>query len=394
MGRPRFLCRFGCQGGNRHGHFGHDLSNHLGFRRGQPLGRKQDHVLTREQLLDGRFEPASRQPGERKCRAFPSSASELTTPATPTGARQCAFATQALGINPNIRVFGSPLEPAGQVEEQQQRGRRQHRYSDNFNPGGTPTNPYHRRLRCLCHLPDQLRHGLQEHLRLYALRDLGPERTGLRPQLRCLPLVALGSSTLSLGQYLGPDLNAAGFTNIVMMPESFADNLTGSATTMGGCERGEIREGHRHAPLWRRPQHDPVQLFHDGGPHRRELVHRNFRKNQRQQHRQRASTTPASFTAASWTITSTPIATGGSSMLNTDDEGLCDSSGNPTKRLYAWAITASSSVRVIVRIGATEVPSAGVSVSAYYSSSTGKVVIVAINSKPAPARTRPSTTAT
>ncbi len=67
-------------------------------------------------------------------------------------------------------------------------------------------------------------------------------------------------------------------------------------------------------------------------------------------------------------------------LTGTDDEGLCDSSGNPTKRLYTVGNYSKFVRPGYVRIGATEVPTAGVSVSAYYSSTDGKVVIVAINS--------------
>ena len=63
-----------------------------------------------------------------------------------------------------------------------------------------------------------------------------------------------------------------------------------------------------------------------------------------------------------------------------DNEGLCDSSGRPTPRMYTLGNFSKFIRPGFVRIPATDSPAAGVKASAYYGSSSNRLVIVAINS--------------
>ena len=190
-------------------------------------------------------------------------------------------------------------------------------------------------------------------------------------------MVALGIDTF-VRSYLGPDLNAAGFSNIIMMPESFADNLTGANTAMSDSNAAKyVRVIGMH--------------LYGGGPN---TIPSSY-------------STTAGHAVESW-CTEVSEKTSDNNIdsgvfyagelhncivdhnynaycywwlvpTGTDDEGLCDNSGNPTKRLYTIGNYSKFVRPGYVRIGATEVPSSGVSVSAYYSATDGKVVIVAIN---------------
>jgi glucuronoarabinoxylan endo-1,4-beta-xylanase len=64
---------------------------------------------------------------------------------------------------------------------------------------------------------------------------------------------------------------------------------------------------------------------------------------------------------------------------NGDDEGLCNSSGKPTPRLYAIGNFSKFIRPGFVRIDATPAPSTSITASAYFGASYGRLVVVAIN---------------
>ena len=183
-----------------------------------------------------------------------------------------------------------------------------------------------------------------------------------------------------IGTYLGPDLQTAGFTNtMIMTPESFADNLAGSNTTMADSTAAKYVKmigmhlygggpntiptsystvaGHNVESWETETSEKTSDNLIDSGIYYAGQLH--------------SCIVDHNFNAYCywWLIN-----------LNTDDEGLCDNTSTPTKRLYTIGNFSKFIRPGFLRIGATEVPSAGVSVSAYYGSSSGKVVIVAINS--------------
>jgi glucuronoarabinoxylan endo-1,4-beta-xylanase len=63
-----------------------------------------------------------------------------------------------------------------------------------------------------------------------------------------------------------------------------------------------------------------------------------------------------------------------------DDEGLCNSNGLPTPRMFALGNFSKFIRPGFVRIGATDSPASGIAVSAYYGRTDSRLVIVAINS--------------
>ena len=62
-----------------------------------------------------------------------------------------------------------------------------------------------------------------------------------------------------------------------------------------------------------------------------------------------------------------------------DDEGLCNSNGQPTPRMYALGNFSKFIRPGFVRVAATGSPAAGVRTSAYYGRELSRLVIVAIN---------------
>ena len=62
-----------------------------------------------------------------------------------------------------------------------------------------------------------------------------------------------------------------------------------------------------------------------------------------------------------------------------DDEGLCNSNGKPTPRMYALGNFSKFIRPGFVRVAATDSPAAGVKASAFYGRSLNRLVIVAIN---------------
>ncbi len=289
---------------------------------------------------------------------------------------QCAFATQALGINANVRVFGSPWSPPAKWKNNNSVDGN-NTGSDNFNPG---TNTDQLNTADYADYASYLTSFATACKNTYGFT---PYAISVQNEPDYDPsydacLWSPSAIDTFVGTYLGPDLKNAGFSDIVMLPESFADNLTGSNTAMADSTAAAfVRVIGMH--------------LYGGGP----------------------NTIPASYsttaghTVESW-CTETSEKTSDNNIdsgifyagelhscivdhnfnaycywwlvnINSDDEGLCTSAGTPTPRLYCIGNYSKFIRPGYVRIGATEVPSAGVSVSAYYSASAGKVVIVAIN---------------
>jgi len=288
----------------------------------------------------------------------------------------CNSAKQALAINPNMRIFASPWSPPAKWKNNNQTAGN-NTGSDNGNPGSSTnqlnTADYANYAAYITSFATACKntYGFTPYaISVQNEPDYDPSYDAC--------LWSASAFDTFIGTNLGPDLQAAGFTNIIMMPESFADNLNLAATTMGDSNAAKyVKVIGNH--------------LYGGGP----------------------NTVPASYsttaghTVESWETEFSEKTSDGnidsglyySNSLhnclvdhnfnawcywwlvndNTDDEGLCDSSGNPTKRLYCLGNYSKFVRPGYVRIGATEAPSAGVSVSAYYSASAGKVVIVAIN---------------
>lgn len=64
---------------------------------------------------------------------------------------------------------------------------------------------------------------------------------------------------------------------------------------------------------------------------------------------------------------------------NNDDEGLCNSSGKPTPRMYTIGNFSKFIRPGFVRVDAPASPASGITASAYYGASYGRLVIVVIN---------------
>lgn len=178
--------------------------------------------------------------------------------------------------------------------------------------------------------------------------------------------------------YLGPSIKTAGLSTKIIMPESLNDNLSYSATAMadattkayisviGGHLYGsgpntlpssygsnvehwetEISFGSGNSP-------DNSMSASTGGLYEVSIVHKCLVK--------------ANMTAFHhwWTVW-------------TDNTGLINGT-TPSKKLFVIGNYSKFVRPGYVRISATETPASGVSVSAYYSSTDNRVVVVAINS--------------
>src|SRR5665213_1257655 len=290
---------------------------------------------------------------------------------------QAAFATQALGINANVRVFGSEWSPPAKWKNNNSvdgNGTG----NDNFNPG---TNTSTIITADIPQYATYLTSWVTAMKNTYGFTPyaVSPQNEpDYDPTYDACLWTPAQFDTL-IGTYLGPDLATAGFGNtLIMTPESFADNLTGSNTTMADANAAKyVRVIGMH--------------LYGGGPTQIPASY----------------STVAGHTVESWCTeisekTSDNLIDSGLYYahqlhtcivdnnfnaycywwlvnVNTDDEGLCTSAGTPTARMYCLGNYSKFVRPGYVRVGCTEVPSAGVSVSAYYSSSAGKIIIVAIN---------------
>ena len=287
-------------------------------------------------------------------------------------------AKQAIGVNPNMVVFGSCWSPPSSMKTGGHSVNGDGTGNDNFNTSGKANTMNTADLpQYATYLTSFATSCKSAGVSLAAISPAN--EPDYDPTYQSCLWTPQQFDTL-IGSDLGPDLTAAGFTNtMIMTPESFADNLTGSNTTMADATAAKYVKmigmhlygggpntiptsystvaGH-NVESWETETSEKTSdglidsgIYYAGQLHNC-IVDHNF-----------------NAYCYWWLIN-----------LNTDDEGLCDNTSTPTKRLYTIGNYSKFIRPGFVRIGATEVPSAGVSVSAYYSSSTGKVVIVAINS--------------
>jgi glucuronoarabinoxylan endo-1,4-beta-xylanase len=289
----------------------------------------------------------------------------------------CNSAKQALAINPNVRVFASPWSPPAKWKNNNATTGN-NTGNSNGNPGSNTnqinTSHYSDYATYLTNFVKACKstYGFD----LYAL-SVQNEPDYDTSYDSCLWSPAMFDTFI--GTYLGPALQTAGYPNIIMMPESFACNMNMSATTMADANAAKyVRVIGEH--------------LYGGGPNPIPASY----------------STTAGHQVAMWQTeysmkTSTNDITSGIFYANSvhkcivdnnynaycywwlvlssgsDDEGLCDASGNPTKRLYTLGNYSKFVRPGYVRIGATETPASGLSCSAYMESSTGKFAIVVIN---------------
>ena len=288
----------------------------------------------------------------------------------------CGSATQALNINPNVRVFASPWSPPAKWKNNNATSGN-NTGNTNGNPGSNTnqlsTSHYSDYATYLTNFVKACKstYGFN----LYALSVQNEPDYDVTYD-SCL--WSASSFDSFIGTYLGPALATAGFNNIIMMPESFACNMNLATTTMGDANAAKyVRAIGQH--------------LYGGGPNPIPASY----------------STTAGHTVELWeTETSEKTSDGNIDSgiyyanqlhkcvvdnnynaycywwlvnMNSDDEGLCDSSGNPTKRLYTLGNYSKFVKPGYVRIGATEAPTSGLSCSAYQDPNTGKFAIVVIN---------------
>ncbi|HJT25608.1 MAG TPA: hypothetical protein VJ873_13620, partial [bacterium] len=292
--------------------------------------------------------------------------------------KEVSVAVDALKVNPNLRIFASEWSPPAAWKNNNNKNGN-NTGNDNFNPGSN-TN--------------QLNHSNWSAYATYQTNFVKACKNtyGFTPYAISVQnepdydtnydscLWAPSDFDTYIKTYLGPDLNAAGFNPIIMMPESFADNLTGSSTTMGDSAAAAFVKA------------IGMHLY-GGGPN---AIPASY-------------STTAGHAVESWETEISDFAANDSSMtsglkyanqvhnclvnynfnaynywwilnINSDNEGLYGASNSttPTKRLFCLGNFSKFIRPGFVRVSTGTGPS-GVSVSAYYSSTAGKVVVVAIN---------------
>jgi glucuronoarabinoxylan endo-1,4-beta-xylanase len=288
----------------------------------------------------------------------------------------CGSATQALNINPNVRVFASPWSPPAKWKN--------NNATTGNNTGNTNGNPgSNTNQLSTSHYGDYATYLTNFVKACKSTYGFTPYAISVQNEPdydvtydSCLWSASAFDSFI--GTYLGPDLAAAGFNNIIMMPESFACNMSLAATTMSDSNAAKyVRAIGQH--------------LYGGGPNPIPASY----------------STTAGHTVELWeTETSEKTSDGNIDSgiyyanqlhkcivdnnynaycywwlvnMNSDDEGLCDSSGNPTKRLYTMGNYSKFVKPGYVRIGATEAPTSGLTCSAYQDPVSGKFAIVVIN---------------
>jgi O-glycosyl hydrolase len=292
---------------------------------------------------------------------------------------QAAFATQALGINPNVRVFGSEWSPPAKWKNNNSvdgNGTG----NDNFNPG---TNTSTIITADIPQYATYLTSWVTAMKNTYGFTPyaVSPQNEpDYDPTYDACLWTPAQFDTL-IGTDLGPDLAAAGFGNtLIMTPESFADNLTGSNTTMADANAAKyVRVIGMHL-YGGGPTQIPASYSTTAG-HTVESWCTEISEKTNDNlidsglyyaHQLHTCIVDNNFNAyCYWWLVN----------VNTDDEGLCTSAGTPTARMYCIGNYSKFIRPGYVRVGCTEVPILGqpVSVSAYYGASAGKAIIVAIN---------------
>ncbi len=174
--------------------------------------------------------------------------------------------------------------------------------------------------------------------------------------------------------YMGPAFKSAGLTTKILMPEHSKDNLTMSDATMNDAVAKPfvgIIGGH----------------LYGGGPNALPASYGSV-ENWETEYSDYATNDPSMTSGLTYAINVHKCLVNASMNAyhfwwlinnNTDNEGLCDTNGNPCKRLYTIGNYSKFIRPGYVRIGATVNPSTNVTCSAYISTSANKYVIIAIN---------------
>jgi len=286
-------------------------------------------------------------------------------------------AKQALGVNSNMVIFGSCWSPPSAYKTANHSVNGDNTGNDSFNTTGKANTMN------TADLPQYA-----NYLTSFATscKTAGVSLTAISPANEpdydpgyqsCL-WTPQQFDTL-IGTYLGPDLVTAGFTNtMIMTPESFADNLTGSNTTMADPTAAQYVKMIGMHLYGGGPNTIPTSYSTVAGHNVESWETETSEKTSDNlidsgiyyAHQLHSCIVDHNFNAYCywWLIN-----------LNTDDEGLCDNTSTPTKRLYALGNYSKFIRPGFVRISGTENPSGGVTLSAYYGASAGKVVVVAIN---------------
>ena len=294
----------------------------------------------------------------------------------------CNSAKQALAINPNIKVFASPWSPPANYKNNNS--------TTGNNTGNTGTNPggntnqlstshYGDYATYLTNFVNTCKNTYG--FNLYALSVQN------EPDYDTTYDSCVWSNTAMdtfIGTNLGPALQAAGYTNIIMMPESFACNLAMSATTMGNANSAKyvkVVGEHLYGANGGSGTPNPIPAsYSTTAGHPVEMWETEYSM--------KTSTndiTSGIYYANSlhkcvvdnnynaWCYWWLVLSSG------TDDEGLCDANGTPTKRLYTLGNYSKFVRPGYVRIDATAAPTSGLLCSAYQDPVSGKFAIVVIN---------------
>jgi glucuronoarabinoxylan endo-1,4-beta-xylanase len=298
-------------------------------------------------------------------------------------ANQAGFATQALGLNPNVEVFGSEWSPPakwktnGSVDGSGSG-------NDNFNPGNSNT----------VITADLPQYATYQTSFLTAMKSTyGVNVYAISPQNEpdydptydaCLWTPAQFDTYV---KDLAADIKAANLSTKIMMPESFADNLTGSNTTMADSAAAPdvyiigmhlYGGGPTALPAsYATTAGHPVQSWCteisektsgssqntiSGAVYYAQLLHK--------------SIVDEGFNAwCYWWLVN----------VNSDDEGLVTSGGTQTPTMYMMGNYSKFIRPGYMRVSCTENPATNVQVSAYTGTATesgttvNRIVIVAIN---------------
>src|SRR5581483_6927799 len=146
-------------------------------------------------------------------------------------ATEAAAATLALSQNPSMRIFGTSWSPPAKWKNNNNVNGN-NTGNDNGNPGTNTNQMNHANWAAYAAYQVSWATAMKNTYGFtpYALSVQNEPDYDTTYQ-SCL--WSASDFDTYIGTYLGPALNTAGFNPIIMMPESFADNLNLSATTMG-----------------------------------------------------------------------------------------------------------------------------------------------------------------
>ena len=144
--------------------------------------------------------------------------------------KEVSVAVDALKINPNLRIFASEWSPPAAWKNNNNKNGN-NTGNDNANPGSNTNQINHSNWSAYATYQTNFVKACKNTYGFtpYAI-SVQNEPDYDTSYDSCL--WSPSDFDTYIGTYLGPDLTAAGFNTIVMMPESFADNLNLAATTM------------------------------------------------------------------------------------------------------------------------------------------------------------------